>query len=100
MQPNRVAVYLTALAGLVGAVAVPVANLDTSSTIGVLGGLATILGVVSRWLDGWQKHERRLALDDDADDLEGDHEHPAAADLPTADPARIPADEGDIGGQP
>lgn len=59
MKPNRVAVYLTALAGLAGALAPVVANLDTRSTVGVLGGLATILTVAVKWLDGWQKHEAR-----------------------------------------
>lgn len=61
MKPNRIAVYLTALSGLSAAVAVPVANLDTSSTVGVLGGLVAILGVAVKWLDGWQKYEDRRA---------------------------------------
>lgn len=59
LAPNRIAVYLTAASGLTAAIAVPVANLDTSSTVGVLGGLVAILGVAVKWLDGWQKHEAR-----------------------------------------
>lgn len=140
MSPNRVAVYLTAVAGIAGAVSVPVANLDTTSTVGVLGGLVTVLGAVVKWLDGWQKHEARqnsrvtagtvftsvapptpeqattlgqytaveqryrksrAAADKarDNDDVDGDHEHPAATDLPVADPTKIPEDQGDAGGQ-
>lgn len=57
--PNRIAVYLTGLAGLATAVAVPVAELDTSSTIGVVGGLAAIVGVAVKFLEGWQRHEDR-----------------------------------------
>lgn len=59
MAPNRVAVILTALVGLAGAVTVPLANLDWSSTAGVLGGLAVVLGAANRWLVGWQAHEAR-----------------------------------------
>ena len=59
LAPNRVAVYLTAASGVTAAIAVPVANLDTTSTAGVIGGLAAILGAVYKWLDGWQKHEAR-----------------------------------------
>lgn len=58
---NRVVLALTVLAGLAGAIAVPVANLDTSSTIGVVGGLATIAITAAKFLDGWQKHEDRVA---------------------------------------
>lgn len=61
LQPNRVAVYLAAGAGLAAAVAVPVADLDTKSVVGVLGGLAAIVGAVDRWLKGWQEYERRQA---------------------------------------
>lgn len=100
MHPNRVVVALTVLAGLVGAVAPAVANLDTTSTVGVLGGLATVLGAAVKWLDGWQKHEARVASPAavrDADEAEPDHEHPAAQDLPVANASTIPADEGDAG---
>lgn len=57
--PNRIAVYLTGLAGLATAIAVPVAELDTSSTVGVVGGLAAIVGVAVKFLEGWQRHEDR-----------------------------------------
>ena len=87
MQPNRIAVWLTAAAGLLGAIAVPVANLDTTSTVGVLGGLTAIAAVVVKWLDGWQAHEVRVA----SDGL-GNHILP-----PTVDPATITPDQGDAG---
>lgn len=57
IAPNRVAVYLTALAALAGGLAPAVANLDVTSTAGIVAGLATILAVVHKWLTGWQSHE-------------------------------------------
>lgn len=57
--PNRVAVYLTALAGLLTALSGPVANLDTTSTATVVAGLGGVVVVVFKWLEGWQKHEAR-----------------------------------------
>ena len=59
MNPNRTAVLITAVSGLVGALAVPIANLDLSSTAGVVAGLITITTVVNRWLIGWQNYEKR-----------------------------------------
>ena len=103
LAPNRVAVYLTVLAGLAGAIAPAVANLDTTSLVGVVAGLATILGAVVKWLEGWQKHEARAAsgtapvTGDAADDAEPDAEHPDAAAIPVANPSVIPKDEGDAG---
>lgn len=122
MKPNRVAVYLTALAGVLGALAPAVANLDTTSTVGVLGGLAVILGIASRWLDGWQKFEARRAAplhqaavsygqnwragftgttatvnwttpDEDDSEEPGDPEHPLVAELPTVTPAEPDNDD-------
>lgn len=57
IEPNRIAVYLTAVAALVGGLAPAVANLDLQSTAGIVAGLVTILGVVNKWLAGWQQHE-------------------------------------------
>ena len=54
------AVYLTALAGLLTAVTPAVANMDTTSTAGMVTGGLMILGVAVKWLDGWQKHEQHL----------------------------------------
>jgi hypothetical protein len=58
--PNRIAVYLTSLAALAGGLAPVVADLDLTSTAGVLGGVAALTLVVRKWLDGWQKHEARV----------------------------------------
>jgi hypothetical protein len=55
--PNRVVVYLTALAALAGAVAAVWGDLDWTTTVGVIASLGTLLGVVVKWLDGWQKYE-------------------------------------------
>lgn len=63
VSPNRLAVYLTSLAGLAAAVAVPLADMDASSTAGVIAGLAAIATVVSVWLKGWMEHEKRQAGD-------------------------------------
>lgn len=67
-MPNRIAVYLTALAGLLTALAPAVANLDFTSTVGAVGGFVGIAVVVQKWLEGWQKYEDRTAL---AEHLEG-----------------------------
>lgn len=61
IAPNRVAVYLTAVAGLCTALAPAVANLDVTSTVGAVGGLAAVAAVVDRWLKGWQADEARKA---------------------------------------
>lgn len=61
ITPNRVAVILTALTGLAGAIAPAVANLDPTSTAGIVAGLGTIAAAVVKWLDGWQKHEAHQA---------------------------------------
>lgn len=61
MTPNRIAVYLTALAALAGGLAPAIADLDWTSTAGVIAGLVAILSVVQKWLSGWQQHEARQA---------------------------------------
>lgn len=58
---NRAVVVLNIVAGLAVAVTVPVANLDLSSTAGVLGGLAAIAVASAKFLTGWQAHEARVA---------------------------------------
>lgn len=61
MTPNRIAVYLTALAALAAGLAPAIADLDWTSTAGVIAGLVAILSVVQKWLSGWQQHEARQA---------------------------------------
>lgn len=55
--PNRVVVYLTAAAALAAALTTVWGDLDWTSTAGIITALATVLGVVVKWLDGWQKYE-------------------------------------------
>lgn len=64
MLPNRIATYLTAGAALAGAVAVPLANLDTESSAGVITGIVAILVVFREWLKGWRGYEWRKAAED------------------------------------
>lgn len=59
LKPNRVAVYLTCLAGLCTAAAPSVANLDTTSTASLIAGFAGIVVTAVKWLHGWQAHEDR-----------------------------------------
>jgi hypothetical protein len=59
-RPNRLAVYAAFLAGIAGAVVVPLANLDLSSTASVIGGVAAISAAVYKFLDGWQAYEARV----------------------------------------
>lgn len=63
MTLNRIVAIVTAAFGLAGALAVPLANLDLSSTIGVVGGLGTLAAAAVKWLDGWQKHEARNGIE-------------------------------------
>lgn len=57
--PARVAALLASIATLLAALAPAVADLDMTSTAGVLGGAAVILGIVREWLKGQRAHEAR-----------------------------------------
>lgn len=59
MYLNRIVTILTVIAGVIVAGLPVLADMDTTSTAGVLGGLASISVVVVKWLDGWQKFESR-----------------------------------------
>jgi hypothetical protein len=62
ITPNRVATALAVLAGIATAIAPVIADMDWTSTAGVIaGGLGAILAI-GKWLDGWQKHEANVAL--------------------------------------
>lgn len=63
MLPNRIAVYLTAAAGLLTAITPAVADLDTTSTAGLVGGFIGIAGIVHKFLEGWQRYEERTELE-------------------------------------
>lgn len=62
--PNRVAVYLTASAALLTALAPAVADLDLTSTATLIAGLAGLVTVVCKWLTGWQTDEQNRAWHD------------------------------------
>jgi hypothetical protein len=59
--PNRIAVYLTSVLALIVGITAILGDLDWTSIVGMLGSVALILGVVIKWLDGWQKHESRVS---------------------------------------
>jgi hypothetical protein len=59
LSPSRVAAGLVGLSGVAAAVAPAVAELDTTDTASVLGGLATIVIAGVTWLIGRQQYERR-----------------------------------------
>lgn len=61
--PNRIAVYLTSLAALAAALAPVAADMDWTSTAGLIAGLLGLVTVVSKWLDGWQAYERDTRKD-------------------------------------
>jgi hypothetical protein len=50
----------TALVGLIGAAAPVFANLDLSSTAGIVAGLVALSAVAVKYLEGWQRYEARL----------------------------------------
>lgn len=61
LYPARVASLLAGAAALLSALAPAVANLDTTSTAGALGGAVVILGVLDRFLVGQRAHEAQVA---------------------------------------
>jgi len=56
------AVYFVAAAALATAIVPVLADFDTTSVIGWVGGLGALAGVVGVWLNGWQKYEERTDL--------------------------------------
>ena len=57
LTAGRIATYIAAAGGLCTALAPVVANLDITSTVGLVGGMGAIAAVVVKFLDGWQKYE-------------------------------------------
>jgi hypothetical protein len=80
MTPGRIATLLAIVTGAAGAVAPAAANLDWTSTAGVIAGTLAIVGAIAKWLTGWQQHERLQATDPafvaDLDDQAGADDHP------------------------
>ena len=62
MLPNRIAVYFTAAAALAAAVVPVLADFDTSSTVGVVGGIGAFSAVIGVWLYNWGKYEERTDI--------------------------------------
>jgi high-affinity Fe2+/Pb2+ permease len=58
---NRVVAITGGAISLAAAVFPVLANLDWTSTAGVLGGVLSLNMVVMKWLSGWQAHEAREA---------------------------------------
>lgn len=54
---NRLAAYLTGLAGLCTALAPVVASADLKTTGGLAAGSLIALGTYREWLKGWRQHE-------------------------------------------
>lgn len=61
--PARVAALLASAAALAGALVVPLANLDLTSTAGVVAAVVAISGVVSVWLNGQKGHEANVSAE-------------------------------------
>ena len=60
LAPNRVAVYFTVVAAITGGLAPVLADLDLTSTAGVLAGVVAIVAVVQKFLAGWQQYESAI----------------------------------------
>ena len=60
MTPNRVATLIAIIAGVLTAVVPAVANMDWTSTAGVVGGGFAVVVAIVKWLQGWQNHEQHL----------------------------------------
>ena len=60
--PNRLAIYLTVFAGIAGAITPILANFDTASVVGWVGGMGLIAAAVVPFLLNWGKYEERTDL--------------------------------------
>lgn len=57
MPTNRIVALATAILALILAVTPVVANMDWTSTAGVLAGIVAVAGVALKFLDGWSNWE-------------------------------------------
>lgn len=68
MSLNRVVAVATAVVSLCLAALPVLADMDWTSTAGIVAGIIAVLGIVNRWLEGWSRyetaevHERTAAL--------------------------------------
>ena len=80
---NRIVAIVAAVISLALGLLPVIANLDWTSTAGVIAGIAAILGYVLKWLEGWQKHEAMIA-------------NPDLTPIGTG-PSPVTDDQGDVG---
>lgn len=59
MSLNRIVILVGSLFALAAGLLPVVANLDWTSTAGVLVSLGAVASFIVKWLDGWQKFEER-----------------------------------------
>lgn len=62
LTPARTASLLAGGSALLAGLAPAIANLDTTSTFGMFGGVAGIVGVLIAFLKGQRAHEEREAF--------------------------------------
>lgn len=67
MAPNshnaytgRIVALVTIVVGFAGAAVPVVADLDLSSTAGIVAGIVALCAVAVKYLEGWQRYEARL----------------------------------------
>lgn len=63
LTAGRVAAFLTAIAAIAGGLAPVVADLDVTSTAGVIAAVLAIAGVFREWLKGWRQYEAVAYVD-------------------------------------
>lgn len=101
---NRVAAIFAVVAGVLGAVAPVIADIDTSSAAGLIAGLLVIVATVDRFLKGSQAFELQQTVANAAhrDELDGAAfvdalDDPEADDVPLED---LPDDEMEFASPP
>lgn len=57
ITPGRIATALAGLAGIATAVAPVVADMDWTSTAGVIAGGLAVVYAIGEWLKGWRSYE-------------------------------------------
>lgn len=100
LYPNRVAAIFAVVAGVLGALAPVVADIDTASAAGLIAGLLAIVATVDRFLKGSQAHEERQeagAWEAGLDQEPLAVEDPEADDVPLED---LPSDEVELAAPP
>jgi protein-S-isoprenylcysteine O-methyltransferase Ste14 len=96
-NPNRWVTLAVSALGLAAGALPAVANLDWSSTAGVVGGAIVVLGVATKWLTGWQQWEALQATQPaQAAPVEAEPESELAASTVIAEPfkGKVPKDKG------